>query len=76
MRKLNWLISVKKKQNTYVIMEELLMCVYVINTIKVKQKSYFLVEHVRSVEMLNRYRESINQTDFLTVKPRDKDFRF
>lgn len=43
---------------------------------KSKAKSYFLVEHVRSVEMLNRYRESINQTDFLTIKPRDKDFRF
>ena len=26
---------------------------------KSKAKSYFLVEHVRSVEMLNRYRESI-----------------
>lgn len=43
---------------------------------KGKAKSYFLVEHVRSVEMLNKYRTSINQTDLLTVKPRDKDFRF
>lgn len=43
---------------------------------KSKAKSYFLVEHVRSVEMLNKYRMSINQTDLLTVKPRDKDFRF
>nr|DAR15273.1 MAG TPA: hypothetical protein [Caudoviricetes sp.] len=43
---------------------------------KSKGKSYFLVEHVRSIEMLNRYRESINQTDLLTVKPRNKDFRF
>ena len=43
---------------------------------KSKGESYFLVEHVRSVEMLNKYRESINQTDLLTVKPRNKDFRF
>ena len=43
---------------------------------KGKTKSYFLVEHVRSFEMLNKYRTSINQTDLLTVKPRDKDFRF
>ena len=43
---------------------------------KGKSKSYFLVTHVRSVEMLNKYRESIYQTDLLAVKPRDKDFRF
>lgn len=43
---------------------------------KGKAKSYFLITHVRSVEMLNAYRKSINQTDLLAVKPRDKDFRF